>query len=113
MEKPNAIVVTLVEFARDHDLIARAKHGCAVYLENSANDGDLPPGSESSDLRMEFRSHSLTFESSLLGYPYIATLLNLYVGDKEVGWYKLIVCLDGRVDDDYLVFYPTPGEDRG
>jgi len=55
---------------------------------------------------MKFRSHSLCFENSLLSYPYFATSLDLYVNEEEVGEYRLIVFLDGQVDDDYLIFYP-------
>ena len=108
MKDLTTIVNRLGEFGRQHDLIARAKDGCWKFLRNTASENSLPRGLIPSDVRAEFHSHSFTFESSLLSYPFVATQLDLYAGEEEIGGYRLIVRLDGEADDDYLVFHPEP-----
>lgn len=107
MEDLNAIADRLTIFAHEHDLAEQAKDSCSKFLHNAAGDG-LPHNLNPSDVRAEFRSHFLTFESSLLPHPFISTRLDLYAGEDEIGWYKLIVRLDGQVENDYLVFHPKP-----
>lgn len=107
MEDLNAIVDRLAAFAREHDLVAQAVVGCSKFLRNTAEENGLPPGLRPADVRAEFRSHSLTFESSSLSHPFVSTRLDLYAGEDEVGWYKRVVRLDGRAEDDYLVFHPV------
>jgi hypothetical protein len=106
MEDLHHIVDRLAEFARRHDLIARAKDGCSKFLRNIAGENDLPRGWSLTDVRQEFRAHTLTFESNVLSYPFVVTQLDLYAGEDEIGWYKLVVRLDGQAEDDYLVFHP-------
>jgi len=101
------IVASFAEFARRQNLLERALEGCARCLEREANEKRLPRRLDPAKVRMSFRSHALTFESSLLAFPYISTLLDLYVGNDEIGWYKLLVRLNGEEEDDYLVFYPA------
>jgi hypothetical protein len=108
MEVLNTIVDQLAMFAREQDLVARAKEGCSKFLHSAAEEDGLPRNLNFSDVRAAFCSHSLTFESSLLPYPFVSTRLDLYAGEDEVGWYKLIVRLDGQAEDDYLVFHPEP-----
>lgn len=100
------IVVPLAEFARRQELLARALEGCARFLETEAKGKRLPRRLDPAKVRMNFRSHALTFESSLLDFPYVTTQLDLSVGNEEIGWYKRLVRLNGEEEDDYLVFYP-------
>lgn len=106
MKDLSFMIENLAEFAREQKLVARALDGCATFLNNESRENGLPRKLSSSDVKMMFRSHALTFESSLLSYPYVSTILDLYVAEEEVGWYKLIVRLDGQAEDDYLVFHP-------
>jgi hypothetical protein len=106
MKDLSAIADDLTGFAHEQNLVARALDGCSAFLKNEAQENGLPRQLSPSDIKSEFRSHSLTFESSLLSYPYVSTRLDLYAAGEEVGWYKLIVRLDGQNEDDYLVFYP-------
>lgn len=106
MEDLSAIIENLAGFAREQNLVARAYDGCSAFLHDELKEDGLSHNLSPSDAQMKFRSHSLTFESNVLSHPYIATRLDLYSKDQEVGWYKLIVGLDGQDKDDYLVFYP-------
>jgi hypothetical protein len=106
MKDLNANIDSLAGFAHEQKLVARAFDACSVFLNNEAQENGLPHQLNPADVKIRFRSHSLTFESNLLPYPYISTQLDLCVGDEEVGWYKLVVRLDGQNENDYLVFYP-------
>lgn len=94
----------LAEHARAYQLAERAGESCASFLRNEEAESSLPGGMKASEVVVRFRSHALFFESSLLGYPFITTRLDLMAGDEQVGYYKLISDLDGQVVDDYLVF---------
>lgn len=100
------IVVPLAEFARRQNLLERALEGCSRFLEREGRSKRLPRRLDPARVKMNFRSHTLTFESGLLDFPYITTQLDLSVGGEEIGWYKLLVRLNGEEEDDYLVFYP-------
>lgn len=106
MENVSDIVDRLVEFAREQNLVARTLESCSLFLHNEAKENGLPRKLNPASVEMKFRSHSLTFRNNLLSHPYISTQLDLYVGDEEVGWYKLIVGLNGQAEDDYLMFHP-------
>jgi hypothetical protein len=56
-------------------------------------------------VRVEFHSQSLFFKSGRVPYPFIQTVLDLYVGKHQVGDYTLITLLDGEVIDDYFVVF--------
>ncbi len=84
MEVLNTIVDQLAMFAREQDLVARAREGCSKVLHSAAEEDGLPRNLNVSDVRTEFRSHSLTLESSLLPYPFVSTRLDLYAGEDEV-----------------------------
>jgi hypothetical protein len=94
----------LSRHAHAYQLEERAHDGCALFIGNTERESGLPSGLSASDVEARFRSHALFFESSLLGYPYITTQLDLLAGGGQVGFYKLITDLDGQVVDDYLVF---------
>ena len=105
MKELNTIVDHLAAFAREQKLVARSLEGCSLLLRNEAKGNRLPRRLDPAAVKMNFRSHSLTFESGMLSFPYISTQLDLYVETEEIGWYKLVVRLDGENEDDYLVFY--------
>jgi hypothetical protein len=106
MKDLSTIIENLAGFAREQNLVARAFDGCSAFLRNKSKEDNLHDDLNLSHVQMKFRSHSLNFESNVLQHPYIATRLDLYSKDQEVGWYKLIVDLDGQDENDYLVFYP-------
>jgi len=101
----------LDQHARSYRLTERAGDGCALFLRNEEAESGLPGGLTAGEVEVSFRSHALYFESSLLGYPYITTRLDLMASGEQVGFYKLITDLDGQVVEDYLVF--EGGEDDG
>lgn len=107
----NIIISNLVEFAREQHLIEQTLDNCLKFLTNEFNENGLPHQWKPSDIEMRFRSHSLVFESGLLSYSYISTMLDLYVNDRDVGDYSLIIGLDGELVDDYLVFHPEYADD--
>jgi hypothetical protein len=94
----------LAEHARSYKLAERAADGCALFVRNEEAESGLPGGLKAAEVEVSFRSHALYFDSSLLGYPYITTRLDLMARGEQVGFFKLITDLDGQVVDDYLVF---------
>lgn len=99
------IVEYLTSLAAERNLVQRARQGCSTFIENTKRDGGLPAQLQQDKIRMEFRRHSLIFESAQPAYAYIDTMLDLFIDDEEIGYYRLITCLNDEVDDDYLVFY--------
>lgn len=96
------VIERLSQLATQQGLLGRAREGCAQWFINEPE--DIPYTLDV--VRMEFDFQSLVFKSALSGrpiYPYIATQLRLYVGDDEIGYYRLITLLDGTDDDDYFV----------
>jgi hypothetical protein len=98
------VIDRLTHLAESQDLIQRAMEGYAACW---ANEGlsDLP--FTFADVRPEFRSHSLNFKGGrwVYSFPFIRTVLDLYVGEHQVGDYTLITLLDGEVIDDYFVIF--------
>jgi len=94
------LIDRLRQLAAEQDLIERARAGCAEWFRNGPEDLPYALG----DVRLEFASHTLCFRNAVVSYPYVETRLALFVGDREVGAYRLITRLDGTAADDYLVF---------
>lgn len=99
------IIERLVRHSVRCNLIARAEEGCRQWFTAP---GELyyPLAS----IRMQFASQALFFYNALLPYPYIETRLRLWVGEQEVGHYRLLTRLDGQVDGDYLVIDPPSAD---
>ena len=91
----------LAAWAVEQGLIEKAEQHCDRWF---ANEGGTIDGWAGTELRKEFRSHCLCFESALLPYAYVVTRLDLYApADWQVGHYRLITALSGEAQDDYLV----------
>ncbi len=111
MEPLQDIVDRLAAWASQHDLTQEAMLGCQKWF---ASEGGSIDGWAAADIRAVFRSHCLCFTSGLLPYPYVVTQLDLYApGDEEVGYYRLVTTLEGRVEDDYFVIDRSKQEHLG
>lgn len=73
---------------------------------------DVLRGRRPNDIQLHFDNQSLVFKHGVLSYPYIDVQIGLYVADPKgiyfrdlepIGTYRLIVMLDGEIDDNYLV----------
>lgn len=99
----SVIIAQLEAHANAHDLIGRTEQG---FLACFLNQGGAIDGWTAADLRTEFRSHELAFLHAT-NDPYIETTLRLFAVNEpliQVGYYSLITSLDGKDQDDYLVF---------
>ncbi len=94
------IILELKKLAQSQKLVDHAIQSCLAWLDDEES---LPSGWSPAEIKCEFKSHSLCFEHSLLSYPFVVTHLRLFRNEDEVGYYKLITTLDGKVDDDYFV----------
>ena len=103
-----SFIKTLTDLTENQRLVHHARIGCEKHLKN---EGFLKEW-KSDKLRIEFWCHSLVFKHGLLSYPFIETKLRIFhkdseIGDCEVGYYRLITTLDGKIDDDYFVIYES------
>ena len=94
------VVAQLSQLATQQSLYTRAAESCRQWFRNEPDKMPCPLAA----IRFEEQSQTLCFHSAVLTYPYITTTLRLFVGEREVGDYRLITLLDGTMDDDYLVF---------
>jgi hypothetical protein len=98
------LVSAAATWAAQYNLRARAFDGCSKWLLDGDNGLD---GWTAEDIQPEFASCSLIFEHQLLGYPFMETRLNLFVGadhtKQSIGHYPVVTRLDGTDDDDYFV----------
>ena len=117
------IIQNLEKWSSEQHLIENTFDSCKISLQNSAvEDAELFPamntgidiicGWKLSEIKLEFDYQSLVFKHGILSYPYIDTQIGLYIDRpescyfrdlKQIGTYRLIVRLDGEVDDDYLI----------
>jgi hypothetical protein len=113
-------VINLLEgLAASQRLEQLAMQNCRTALINCYKEDQelgLPPlkGHNLDSIQLHFERHSLVFKNRQISYPYIDTIIGLYIEDKQglylddlepVGDYQLITRLDGEIEDDYLVLY--------
>jgi hypothetical protein len=117
------IIRNLEEWSQEQNLIEKAIECCKASLQNcSIEEAELFStmntgagvlrGRQIDDIQLHFDKQSLVFKHGVLSCPYIDTQIGLYVADPKglyfrdlepIGIYRLIVTLDGEIDDDYLV----------
>jgi hypothetical protein len=110
------LISSLQAWAAQHNLVEEALAACRQSLINCAAEDievDEPPlnGWPIDDLLLRFRRHALIFQHGLLSYPFVETSIAICIADttggyrnneRLIGSYRLILHLDGTVDDDYL-----------
>jgi hypothetical protein len=117
------IIQNLEKWSQEQDLIKEAFDSCWTNLHNCAteeaemfptmNTGiDIIRGWKLSEVKLELDHQSLIFKHGILSYPFVLTQIGLYIEKpkscyfrdlKPIGTYRLIVRIDGEVDDDYLI----------
>jgi hypothetical protein len=120
---PDDIIRALEAWSQEHNLTDRAIESCKVAMQDCAReDAELFPdrntgpellaGYKLDEFQIHIDSQALIFKNDFLPYPYVDMRIGLYVPDpdgahfrnlKPVGHYRLIVTLDGEINDDYLV----------
>ena len=112
---------SLRRLAQSQRLVERAFENCSEYLRNLAADDQeagVEPlsGFQLAEIRLEFERQALVFAHGILAYPFVETLIGLYVSAKDrthfpdqvpIGTYRFITMPDGEVDDDYLELTET------
>ena len=96
------LLALLRERAARQSLYAQAEGRCRQWFLNTPEEMPYPLAA----IRFEEQTQMLCFNNVLLSYPYITTRLRLFIGEHEVGDYRLITLLDGTAVDDYLTFDP-------
>jgi len=117
------IIRNLEEWSGEQNLIEHAIESCKISLQTCADEEaelfptmntgtDVLRGHKLGDIQLHFTKQSLVFRHGILSYPYIETVIGLYVAKpnssyfrdlEPIGTYRLIVKVDGEVDDDCLV----------
>ncbi len=109
------MVERLVLLSASQKLIEEAQGGYALWYKNERDDMPYTP----EEVQMVFWRQTLYFQPGSREVqalrPYIATAFKMVAQDQEFGHYRLITCLDGTVEDDYLVwgeplFYELPDD---
>ena len=114
-------IAEIRDIVSDQQLVEKTLKLCQKSLKD-CEEGDIEVedtplnGFECKEIQLLFDKQSLVFAHDVLDYNYIETQIGLYVKDRHdihfrgiipIGTYRLITTIDGKVEDDYLVFSET------
>jgi hypothetical protein len=92
--------------------LASCRQALENYVRESEELGEVPlDGYSIDEIQFRLDKMSLVYNHGVLNYPFVDTQIGLYLdapagthfrGIDPIGCYRLIITLDGQVDDDYL-----------